>query len=284
MNKEILDTMVSYVEGDRGHGDITTEGIFDTGLEASAEIIAKEEGKAAGIGLIKRLFERYDCTFKPEVRDGDQMRPGSRIAKVSGPIHSILLAERVALNILSRMSGVATMVSEVLKKARAVNPDIRIAATRKTTPGFSRFEKMAVAVGGGDTHRYRLDDAVLIKDNHIMAFRGDLEDIIEKARASVSFSKKVEIEVRTLEEAKRAASAGADIIMLDNFSEETTEQAYREIKAADPRILVEISGGININNVDRYAPNADVISMGAITHSYPSIDLSLNITGTERRG
>jgi nicotinate-nucleotide pyrophosphorylase (carboxylating) len=187
--------------------------------------------------------------------------------------------ERTILNLLMRMSGIATATSQMVQKARERNPDIRVAATRKTTPGLQFWEKEAVRVGGGDTHRYRLDDAVLIKDNHL-ALVGDVELAIRRARQYASFTKKIEVEVENLQDAISAAEEGADIIMLDNMSVDQIERVLEVLieKGLRDKVLIEISGGIDPNNIAEYAgTGADIISSGYLTHSAGVLDLSLEI-------
>lgn len=199
--------------------------------------------------------------------------------EIEGDARSILTLERTVLNILMRMSGIATLTSRMVKKARKANPDIIVAGTRKTTPGLQFLEKEAIRLGGGDTHRYRLDDCVMIKDNHL-SLVGDVEDAIEKARKYVSFTKKIEIEVENLKDALSAVKAGADIIMLDNMNPQEIKNILETFKTESLRekILIEVSGGIDLNNIAEYAETGvDVVSSGYITHSAESLDLSLEI-------
>jgi nicotinate-nucleotide pyrophosphorylase (carboxylating) len=174
-----------------------------------------------------------------------------------------------------RMSGIATLTNDLLMRCRAVNPEIRIAATRKTTPGFREFEKRAVSIGGGDPHRFGLDDAILIKDNHIR-LAGSVKEALRRARAS-SFTKKIEIEVESEDDALAAVEGGADIIMLDNLAPEEAQALYARIKSQRPNVMIETSGGIRPDNVEKYARGADIISLGWITHSVKSVDFSMSI-------
>ena len=195
---------------------------------------------------------------------------------VEGDLKAILAGERVALNLVMRMSGIATATSDVLSACRARNPAVIVAATRKTTPGFRRYEKKAVVLGGGDPHRFGLYDAVLIKDNHL-AVVGSITAAV-KAGKGASFTKKVEIEVTSLEGAEEAARAGADIILLDNMSPGDAQTCCKAIKRIDRRIVVEASGGITPQTAPDYAAAVDVISLGWLTHSVKAADLSLDIT------
>jgi nicotinate-nucleotide pyrophosphorylase (carboxylating) len=197
--------------------------------------------------------------------------------KLSGPARTLLSVERVCLNIVQRMSGIATKTYRMVAEARKSNPDVRVAATRKTTPGFRYFEKRAVTVGGGDTHRYALDDMVLIKNNHI-AVVGSVGQAVRMAREEVSFSKKVSCEARTLQEAIEAIKAGADIVLLDNFSPQDAAGVHEVLtkKNLRDKIILEISGGVNEDNIRAYAESGcDVLSSGSLTHSYKSSDFNM---------
>jgi nicotinate-nucleotide pyrophosphorylase (carboxylating) len=198
---------------------------------------------------------------------------------MEGEASTILTLERTVLNLLMRMSGIATITSEMVKKARKVNPNIIIAGTRKTTPGLQFWEKEAIRTGGGDTHRYRLDDAVLIKDNHL-ALVGDVALAVKKAREYASFTKKIEVEVENMEDALIAAEAGADIIMLDNMPINKVESVLHALsdQGIRSKVIIEVSGGINMNNLGNYAKTGvDIISSGYLTHSAGVLDLSMEI-------
>lgn len=265
---------------DVGDGDITTELLI--GEERGEAVITNgEDCVLAGLQEAMDLFRHLGLETRTDVKDGQRLVKGQEVLVISGPLRLILRAERVALNFLMRMSGIATLTRSLMDQCQRVNSSVRIAATRKTTPGFRLYEKKAVRLGGGDPHRSRLDDGILIKDNHL-AVVGSITQAVERAK-SLSFSKKVEVEVETLGEAEEAANAGADIIMLDNMGVTEAERAYRAIKAIDKRIVVEVSGGITPQNVASYARYADVISMGYITHSAPAIQFSLHIVKVSRR-
>lgn len=269
----------SFLEEDIGLGDITTELIVPSETRVSAQIIVKEAAVVAGLNEARIIFESVNASFTPNVREGDEVQPGTPIAVIEGDGRGILLAERTALNLLSRMSGIATATRKLVKKVREAGLNVRIAATRKTAPGLRYFDKRAVIIGGGDPHRFRLDDQILIKDNHI-AIAGSLEEALRRVALSASFSKKIEVEAKTVDDAIKAARLGADIIMLDNMSVEDVKKVLDALKNLGLRdkILVEVSGGITEDNVLDYARlGPDIISVGAITHSAKSIDMSLEV-------
>jgi len=271
--------LANMVYEDIGFEDITTQAVIPPGLQVKGRIIAKEPGIIAGMELALGIFAHFNITVEKMVENGENISEGQVIMEISGDARTILTVERTVLNLLMRMSGIATLTSKIVKKVRKVNPDVIVAGTRKTTPGLQLFEKNAIRVGGGDTHRFRLDDGVLIKDNHL-ALVGGVEEAISRARQYVSFTKKIEIEVETLEEALQAARAGADIIMLDNMSPERIKEvlnALKEEKLHD-KVIIEVSGGINESNIMQFANmEVDVISTGYITHSARSLDLSLDL-------
>jgi len=267
------------LEEDIGFGDITSQLIVPEDAEAIAEVVAKGEGVLAGVEEAKKAFELLGARVIWAMEDGSLIRPGDAVLRARGPARALLAAERTALNFLMRMSGIATATAELVKLAKKAMPSVKIAATRKTAPGLRFFDKKAVEIGGGDTHRLRLDDCVLIKDNHI-AILGSVVEAVKKAREAVSFTKKIEVEVSTPEEALEAARAGADIIMLDNFSPEEVEEALRLLEKAGLRssILIEVSGRIGPDNVTDYASKGvDIISSGYLTHSARALDFSMRI-------
>ncbi|ADC70435.1 nicotinate-nucleotide pyrophosphorylase [Methanocaldococcus sp. FS406-22] len=274
-----LKILKKSLEYDVGFGDITTNSIIPKGVKAKGVIKAKEPCIVCGIDFIVAFFEEYGIKCKKLFNDGEEAY--GNILEFEGEARTILMVERTALNLLMHLSGIATMTNRVVKKAKSVNKNVRIACTRKTLPLLSPLQKYAVYVGGGDTHRFRLDDSVLIKDNHI-AIVG-VREAIKKAKESVSFTKKIEIEVSNLEELKEALEERADIIMLDNFKLEDIEKALKIIdefeRKTNFRPIIEVSGGIKEDNILEYAKyNVDVISMGALTHSVKSVDMSLDIT------
>jgi len=274
-----LKILKKSLEYDVGFGDITTNSIIPKGVKAKGVIKAKEPCIVCGIDFIVAFFEEYGIKCKKLFNDGEEAY--GNILEFEGEARTILMLERTALNLLMHLSGIATMTNRVVKKAKSVNKNVRIACTRKTLPLLSPLQKYAVYVGGGDTHRFRLDDSVLIKDNHI-AIVG-VREAIKKAKESVSFTKKIEIEVSNLEELKEALEEKADIIMLDNFKPEDIEKALKIIdefeRKTNFRPIIEVSGGIKEDNILKYAKyNVDVISIGVLTHSVKSVDMSLDIT------
>ncbi|MDD1774616.1 MAG: carboxylating nicotinate-nucleotide diphosphorylase [Methanobacterium sp.] len=267
------------LEQDIGFEDTTTRALIKPGLKIKAEIISNQAGIVAGIDLITPLLEDFKITISNTRKDGDQLEEGETILIMEGEASTILTLERTVLNLLMRMSGIATSTSEMVKKARKVNPEIVIAGTRKTTPGLQFWEKEAIRTGGGDTHRYRLDDAVLIKDNHL-ALVGDVALAVKKAREYASFTKKIEVEVENLEDALIAAEAGADIIMLDNMPVSKVESVLHALsdQGIRSKVIIEVSGGINMNNLGDYVKTGvDIISSGYLTHSAGVLDLSMEI-------
>jgi len=270
----------SFLREDLGYGDITTDSLVDPTVEGIATIVCNEPGVIAGLKESLALLEISGCSGTSNMKDGDHVTAGSEIIKAIGPANSLLKVERTALNLLCHMSGVATITSELVKlAAKKQGRPVRIACTRKTLPGLRYFEKKAVAIGGGDTHRLRLDDAVLIKDNHL-AIAGGVSECIKKARAQVSFTKKIEVEATTSKEAIETAKAGADIVLLDNMKPDDIKRTEAELVKMGLRekIILEASGGIQRENIAAYLTSGvDVISMGMITHSARSIDMSMNI-------
>lgn len=264
-----------FLREDIGQGDITSEALIGD-REGSGKVIARQDCVIAGLEEAAEAFSILGLRARPLVRDGERVRPGTVVLEVEGSLRSILSGERVALNLLMRMSGISTATSEVLAACRERNQAIIIAATRKTTPGFRRYEKKAVILGGGDPHRFGLDDGILIKDNHL-AVVGSITAAV-KAAKKASFTKKVEVEVTSIQGAREAAEAGADIILVDNMAPNEARNCRDAIKAIDPRILVEASGGITPSTAPDYAASVDIISLGWLTHSARAADLSLDIT------
>ncbi len=275
MNK-ILEYML---EEDEGFGDITSNSVIDKNEEVCAYIISKDEGILAGINVAKELFESKDIEVSFHLNDGGEIKKGDLLMSLQGNARDILLVERTALNLLMRMSGVATAASNYVK---LVNGKVIIAGTRKTQPAIGKFDKLALQIGGADTHRFSLDDMVLIKDNHISVVGSPL-DALKKAQKNVSFSKKIEIEVETLEDAILCVENKADIVMLDNMDASKVLEVLAELEKRNIRqnSLIEISGGINSDNIIDYVDlGVDIISIGALTHSSRSLDFSLKIKNT----
>lgn len=263
---------------DVGLGDVTVSAVIPRNLIVMADVVAKAEGIVAGIGEATILAQSLGLTVTTHVSDGDAVHNKEVLLKIQGDAQTILAAERTLLNLLSRMSGIATKTHTLSQTLTNAGVKAKIAATRKTAPGLLYFDKKAVIVGGGDPHRLHLDDMVLIKDNHL-AIVGGVEEAVKRAKANVSFSKKIEVEVTTVQDALKAASAGADIVMLDNFSPPQAAQAAAALrKAGFERVLLEVSGGITAQNLLDYAKaEVDIISMGELTHSVKALDISLEI-------
>jgi nicotinate-nucleotide pyrophosphorylase (carboxylating) len=258
---------------DVGIGDITTFLVVDSEITARAEIMARQDMVVAGMEAAHRTFEQVDASIKFDrmVNDGDVIDSGVIMARVSGPAGSILTAERVALNFLMRLSGVATLTARFVGMVRAHN--VKIVDTRKTTPGMRALEKAAVRAGGGGNHRFGLFDGVLIKDNHIAA-AGSITQAVTRAKAGAPHTIKVEVEVEDLQELEEAIEAGADAVLLDNMAPAEMRKA---VTIAEGRVLLEASGGVTLDTVEQAAASGvDIISIGALTHSAPAVDISLN--------
>jgi len=275
---EIEQVVARALAEDVGAGDVTTEALVPADLEASASILAKRDGVLAGMDVVKEVFRQVDPSLRVKalVKDGARVKKGQVVGKVRGRVASILKGERVALNFLQRMSGIATETAryvEAVAGTKAVITD-----TRKTAPGLRVLDKYAVRMGGGQNHRMNLADGVLIKDNHLVALRPcgmTLEDAVRRARERVPRSLKVEVEVGSIEELQEALSAGADIIMLDNMK---LDDMRRAVGLVGGRALVEASGGITLDNVRSIAETGvDLISVGALTHSASALDISLEL-------
>jgi nicotinate-nucleotide pyrophosphorylase (carboxylating) len=283
--KVLEEKLTRLLAEDIGQGDVTTTALVPTDLSVEAEVIAKEAGVAAGIEETTILAESLALNVKAEVTDGERIKNGQVLLKVSGNARTILTAERTLLNLLSRMSGIATATRRMAEKLEKANVTTKIAATRKTAPGLLYFDKKAVLVGGGDPHRLHLDDLVLIKDNHL-ALAGSIENAVKTAKQNASFTKKIEVEVTGVADALKAAEAGADIVMLDNFSPKQIRETVVSLKKAGflGKVLLEASGGVTEENLLDYASTqVDIISLGELTHSVKALDVSLEITCTERK-
>ena len=252
--------------------DVSTNAVMPTGVKGTVDLIAKEDGIIAALDVYARVFqildEKTEIDFK--CKDGDEVRKGELMATVTGDIRVLLSGERVALNYLQRMSGIATYTRQVAKLLEGSK--VTLLDTRKTTPNCRVFEKYAVRVGGGCNHRYNLSDGVLLKDNHIGA-AGSITKAITMAKEYAPFVRKIEIEVETLEQVKEAVEAGADIIMLDNMTPEVMKQA---VELIDGRAQTECSGNITKENIARICEiGVDFVSSGALTHSAPILDISM---------
>lgn len=263
-----------FLDEDIGDGDITTEALIGS-QKAVGVIKAKSKCVVAGLAEAAEVFKAMGLKVKLLAGDGEVVSSGTKVLTVEGPAKALLTSERLALNFIMMMSGIATATRTLVDRARKVNPTIRIAGTRKTTPGFRKYEKKAVVLGGGDPHRLRLDDQILIKDNHLRIV-GDVTGAVTRAK-TFSFSKKVEVEAETIAQAEEAAIAGADVILLDNMTPKQVEKAARIVKKIHSHVMIEVSGGIGPENVASYARYADVISAGYITHSAPAADFSMDV-------
>ena len=271
--------IIENIYDDIGFEDITTNSLVPENKWAQAEILCKEDGVLAGMEVAHYIINEFGLNISSTFFDGDDIRKGDVILEFEGKARDVLIVERSILNYMMHLSGIATVVRKTCEKVKEINPNVRVACTRKTTPGLQKLEKKAVEIGGGDTHRFKLDDCVLIKDNHIQVVGGVIESI-ELAKENVSFTKKIEIEVENEEDAVRASMFGADIVMLDNMTPDEIESVLNTLKERRLRedVLIEFSGGINTDNIEDYAKlDVDVISSGFITNSAKSLDLSLNI-------
>jgi nicotinate-nucleotide pyrophosphorylase (carboxylating) len=264
---------------DLGEGDITTGYLVPLETKAHAAIVAREDGIVAGLKEAVILFETLGLETKALKGDGSAVKRDEELLEIRGDASAILTAERTALNLLGRMSGIATETHQILTALRRTGYKVRVACTRKTAPGLRYFDKRAVELGGGDTHRLHLDDMILIKDNHITV-AGSIEEAISRAKAKASFSKKIEVEVGSCEDALKAAGLEVDAILLDNMAVEEVSETLAELERAGlrRRILVEVSGGIGRENIIEYAAaGPDVISLGYITTSPHALDVALEI-------
>ena len=255
-----------WLSEDLGHHDVTNE----VPGETTGKLVATESGVASGIEPARAVFEYLGVEVVEAVEEGHLLEPGTVALEVAGPARDVLRGERVAVNVAGHASGIATATREAVDAAREVSDTVRIAGTRKTTPGLRALEKRAVVAGGGDTHRLDLSHMVMVKDNHVEEL--GLERAIARFRERISFATKIEVEVETGEQAVRAAEAGADVVMLDNMSPDEVADAVERVPAG---ILTEASGGITLAAVPAYAATGvDVISMGSLTHSAPALDYS----------
>lgn len=276
MESQIRAIVDHAIKEDLGQGDVTTDALIPTALEVRASILVKASGVLAGIEVAEIVFQQVDPSliFERVVQDGTGMQAGSIVGIVTGKAAGILKAERVALNFLQHLSGIATETAKYV--AAVAGTRARILDTRKTTPGLRLLEKYAVRTGGGQNHRQNLGDGVLIKDNHLAALRAGgvgLGEGVKRARANVPRHLKIEVEVDTVEQAQIALDAGADILLLDNMR---TTDMRRVVELVEGRALTEASGGITLDNVRAVAETGvDFISIGALTHSVKALDISL---------
>ncbi len=273
----MLSKLLAYLEEDVGARDITTASVLRAKGVAKARVVAKEGGVLAGLEEAMILLKHSGLSGSSRLKDGSRLRKGDVVLEAKGDASSLLTLERLLLNLLMRMSGIATATAHLAAKCRRYG--VKVAGTRKTTPGFREFEKKAIVLGGGAPHRMRLDEAVLIKDNHI-ALVG-LEKAIEAAQRG-NPGKQIEVEVSSLRDALRACELGADIVMLDNLPKKSAAKIMKALKEKGFRkkVSVEISGGITPKNIEEYARlKPDVISTGYVTTKAPWLDMSLEVLG-----
>ncbi|MFP3225612.1 MAG: carboxylating nicotinate-nucleotide diphosphorylase [Sulfolobaceae archaeon] len=271
IEKLVLNKLLQFLEEDVLPEDVTSKIV--RGIKCKAYIKAKDEGLLAGVKFLKPLYEYFNIKFEG-MDDGSLFRKGDIIITLEGDAETILAIERLSLNLLSRLSAIATTTKKMVESAREVNPNVIIAGTRKTTPGLRIFEKYAIEIGGGDPHRYNLSDMVLIKDNHISLI-GSVREAVTLAKKITSFTKKIEVEVSDLKSALEAYEAGADAILLDNMSPKEVEEIVSLLK---DKVILEASGRITPENVKDYAKTGvNIISSGYLTHSVKALDLSLDV-------
>lgn len=275
MDKNLLHDMIrGFLREDVGRGDITSESIFSEHEIGSARLVARDSFLVAGVeSVVAEVFKVQNPAVitVDAVPDGTWARPKMSLLTVSGPVIDLLKAERVALNLLQRLSGIATLTAEFVEKVKVYS--VRITDTRKTTPGLRVLEKYAVRVGGGANHRFNLADGVLIKDNHIAAC-GSIREAVDKLRERIPHTIRIEVETDSLEQVEECLSCGVDIIMLDNMSPEMMSKAVRMING---RALVEASGGVTLDTIESIAMSGvNIISIGALTHSAPSCDIGMD--------
>jgi nicotinate-nucleotide pyrophosphorylase (carboxylating) len=273
--------LLNFLREDIGRGDITSNSVLKPNLLASSTILCKDSEQAvvAGLREVGIVFDLCKCSCTALVDEGSMVSRGNEVLRIKGRARDILKAERTALNLLMRMSGIATETKKFVEVVKKISKDIEIAGTRKTAPGLRSFDKKAIKIGGGRTHRNSLDEMVLIKDNHLV-LTGSIGESISSAKKLVGNNIKVECEVTDLQSAIEAINFGADVIMLDNFSPQEVENATRVLKELGLRqkCLLEISGGISLANVSQFAKsNPDIISVGSLTHSVKSVDFSLEV-------
>ena len=277
MTEVTLEYLLSFVEEDAPSGDITTDSVIPPDTMCTATIIAKEAGIICGLSEAERLFSHFGVQVTRTCPDGAHVHQGDVVLTLKGNASCILLLERTTLNIIGRMSGIATKTKSFVDLIRTPGSNCRVAATRKTSPGMRTLDKKAVSIGGGDPHRHSLSDGVLIKDNHLALVA--LADAIASAKARSLYSK-IEVETENTESAVLAAEAGADIIMLDNMTPEMIVFTLEELNSKNLRFnrIIEVSGTITEETIGSYAvPGVDVISIGALTHSVRNFDVSLEI-------
>ena len=275
INKDKAKEIIRYgIREDIHHCDITTDYLVEEEHRSSAKIVAKEEGIVAGTALLTWVFEEFDpdITVILLVKDGQRLSKGEVIAEISGKTKALLKGERLALNFLQRMSGIATLSRNYAEMAEGY--EVRITDTRKTSPGLRMLEKYAVKVGGCHNHRYNLSDGVMIKDNHIIA-AGSITNAVNRLKDQIPHTAKIEVEVTTIEQLKEAIESGAEVVMLDNMSIAQMKQA---VLVAAGKVITEASGGVTFETLQEIIETGvDVISVGALTHSAKALDISMSV-------
>ncbi|SEU28973.1 carboxylating nicotinate-nucleotide diphosphorylase [Stigmatella erecta] len=277
MKDDYLDRLIHLaLDEDLGAaGDVTSNALVPPDALGSGELVAKEQMVLAGLGAFARVFQLVDPEAEVTLvrREGDEVKPKTVTARVSGRLRSLLAAERTALNIVQRMSGIATLSQQAVAAVRGSK--LQILDTRKTTPGLRGLSKEAVRLGGASNHRFGLFDGILIKDNHIAAVGGSIREALRRARAHAPRLVKIEIEVTNLKQLAEALAEGADVVMLDNMDD---EQIRQSVQLSAGRVPLEVSGGVTLDRLPRLAKlGVDFVSMGSLTHSARSMDLSLEI-------
>jgi nicotinate-nucleotide pyrophosphorylase (carboxylating) len=271
------DKLIGFLHEDAPYGDITSEALVPADLRAKAAILAKEPCVIAGLEEAAFIFTYLGAVIVAAVEDGEAVAAGTIVMTIEGPARAILQAERPALNLIGRMSGIATATRAAAECARAVNPAVRVAPTRKTAPGLRALDKKAAMIGGGEPHRFSLSDMFLIKDNHL-ALVG-IEEAVRRAKAFSRYHK-IEVEAESTEDAVLAARAGADLVLLDNMTPAGVAETVEALRIAGlkDRVAIEVSGRVTAETLPAYAgAGADIISMGALTHTVRNIDVGLDI-------
>lgn len=276
-NEELVQSIKAWLREDVGSGDVTTQMTIPVGHESKGIIHAKEDGIICGIPIAELVFEIVDpaLSFTALVEEGQAVTKGTVIIEVEGSTHAILTGERLALNLMRRLSGVASRTASFVQVLEGL--PTRLVDTRKTTPGHRMLEKYAVRIGGGFNHRFGLYDAVMIKDNHIKG-AGGIRQAVGRARKNIPHTMSIEVETENLEQVEEALAAGADIIMLDNMSNDMMKQAVARIKSKAPHVKTEASGNVSLETLRGIAETGvDVISVGRLTYSFSSLDISLDL-------
>lgn len=277
--KIVEEKLREFLAEDAGEGDITTSLLIPADVTVEAIVVARETGIIAGVEEAQILLESLDVSVEVAINDGSIAKKGQTLIKMRGDARTILTVERTLLNLISRMSGIASATRNLVNQLRKNRIKARVACTRKTAPGLLYFDKKAVEIGGGDTHRLHLDDMILIKDNHL-AFADSIEEAVRRAKENGSFSKKIEIEITKFEDILSAIKAGADIVMLDNFSPRQIRTAIELMKRNDcyGQVLLEASGGITSKNfIDFASTGVNILSLGELTQSSKALNVSLEI-------